>query len=264
MERGEYLAIDLKTAATIAKVAINTLRDEEARRKIIIILMAPLITVLLILSVLVYILSSPVSFILQFFMDDTTKAAVEEFKAANDAVVELQIGELEFNGDYPMPVTGEITSPYGYRIHPVTGEYKMHTGIDIRSEWHAPVKSIAYGRVVKIGIDDGYGQFVIIFHDAEEEPFYSVYAHLSKVYALQDQEVMQGSIIGLEGGDPDLDPLPGRSTGHHLHFEIRKSMSAYSHVDPVTYLFETTEEEDESSGDETVNFKIDESRGQME
>jgi murein DD-endopeptidase MepM/ murein hydrolase activator NlpD len=226
--------------------------------------MAPLITVLLILSVLVYILSSPLSFILQFFMDDTIKAAVEEFKAANDAVVELKIGTLEFNGDYPMPVSGEITSPYGYRIHPVTGEYKMHTGIDIRSEWRAPVKSIAYGRVVKVGIDDGYGQFVVIFHDAEEEPFYSVYAHLSKVYALQDQEVMQGSIIGLEGGDPELDPLPGRSTGHHLHFEIRKSMSAYSHVDPVTYLFETTEEEDASSGDEAVNFKIDESRGQME
>jgi murein DD-endopeptidase MepM/ murein hydrolase activator NlpD len=146
----------------------------------------------------------------------------------------------------------------------VTGEYKMHTGIDIRSEWRAPVKSIAYGRVVKVGIDDGYGQFVIIFHDTEEEPFYSVYAHLSKVYALQDQEVMQGSIIGLEGGDPDLDPLPGRSTGHHLHFEIRKNMSVFSHVDPVPYLLETSEEEDESSENEADNIEIDESRGQIE
>ena len=70
-------------------------------------------------------------------------------------------------------------------------------------------------------------------------------------------EVMQGS-IGLEGGSSLIhyQSIHGSS----LHFEIRKSMSAYSHVDPVTYLFETTEEEDESSGDETVNFKIDESR----
>ncbi|MDK2984760.1 MAG: hypothetical protein PWQ96_402 [Clostridia bacterium] len=113
------MSINPKTAATIAKVALNTIKDEESRRKLIIILMAPLITVLLILSVLVYIISSPLSFILEFFMDDTTKAAVEEFQAANDRVVELQIGTLEFNGDFPMPMLGKITSPYGYRIHPV-------------------------------------------------------------------------------------------------------------------------------------------------
>jgi murein DD-endopeptidase MepM/ murein hydrolase activator NlpD len=116
---GDSLSINPKTAATIAKVALNTIKDEESRRKLIIILMAPLITVLLILSVLVYIISSPLSFILEFFMDDTTKAAVEEFQAANDRVVELQIGTLEFNGDFPMPMLGKITSPYGYRIHPV-------------------------------------------------------------------------------------------------------------------------------------------------
>ncbi len=233
------MIIHLKIVSMVTQGTIDLIKDEESRKRIMIITMAPLITVLLILTFFVYILSSPVSFIMEFFMDDATRAAVKEFKAANDAIVELQIGTLVFNGDYPMPVTGEMTSPYGYRIHPVTGEYKMHTGIDIRPEWHTQVKSIAYGRVVKIGIDNGYGQYVIIFHDTEEDPFYSVYAHLSKVYAIQDQEVNQGSIIGLEGGDPELDPMPGLSTGHHLHFEIRKKLSKQSHVDPMGYLIDT-------------------------
>ncbi len=105
--------------------------------------------------------------------------------------------------------------------------------------------SIAYGQVVETGISEGYGQYIIILHYAEEVPFYSVYVHLSKVYALQDQEVFQGSIIGLEGGDQDLDPFPGMSTGHQLHFETRTAKSAYTHVDPFPYLYEITVEETE-------------------
>ncbi len=98
-----------------------------------IILMVPLIAVLLFLSILVYLLSSPLSFILEFLMDDATKAAVEEFKNANDSLVELQLGQPIFMGDYQLPVEGEITSEYGYRTHPVTGEYTFRTGIDIGS-----------------------------------------------------------------------------------------------------------------------------------
>lgn len=246
------MAVDPKTVYTIAKTAISVVTDEENRRKLVIIIFIPLIVVLLILCILVYILTSPLSFIENFFLSNEENIAMREFKTAYEDTVGLNMSELEliFHGDYPMPARGEITSPYGYRTHPITGEY-MHTGIDIGTAWHSEIISIADGQVVKIGVDRGYGQYIIIKHDTEEESFYSVYAHLSKIFILPDAEVKQGEVIALEGGEPEKDPLPGMSTGHHLHFEIRKSLSARSHTDPAKYLFTASDKNDEKSLDET-------------
>lgn len=233
------MAVDPSTAKLIAQIAIRAATDEETRKKIIMIALVPLIVVLLILTLFVYILTSPLSFLASFLTNGNEIALIESFKTNHDSKVKLQTAITVLNGKYPMPAEGEIASPYGMRLHPVIKEYRMHTGIDIGTTWHCAVSSIAKGQVAKVGIDKGYGNYVIIRHDLTEETFYSVYAHLSRVYVLPDQEVEQGSIIGLEGGEPGKDPNPGYSTGHHLHFEIRTSMDPSSHVDPVPYLYDT-------------------------
>jgi murein DD-endopeptidase MepM/ murein hydrolase activator NlpD len=165
----------------------------------------------------------------------------------------LQKGNLVFNGKYPMPAAGDIVSPYGMRIHPVSGEYKMHTGIDINTDWHCPVISVADGQVVKIGISDGYGYYIIIKHELDEETFFSLYAHLSTIYVLPDHEIEQGDIIGLEGGEPGKDIFPGVSTGHHLHFEIRTGIEPSTHVDPIAYFY--TPEREEETGNAFILIK---------
>ncbi|SKC79880.1 M23 family metallopeptidase [Maledivibacter halophilus] len=249
------MAIGLKTAYAIAKSAISIAADEEKRKKLFLVLLIPLIVVLLILSILVYILTSPLSFITDFFLSNEENTAMKEFKAAYEDTIKLNMGQLIFNGEYPMPAKGKITSPYGYRTHPVTGKYKMHTGIDIGTAWHTEIIAIANGQIAKVGIDKGYGQYIIIKHDTEKETFYSVYAHLSKIFILPDAKVKQGEVIALEGGDPEKDPLPGISTGHHLHFEIRKSLSSRSHTNPVEYLFDTSNKEDEE-GSKEIQDKV--------
>lgn len=247
------MAVDPKTVDTIAKTVISVVTDEEKRKKLIVIILMPLIVVLLILSILVYILTSPLSFITGFFISTEENKAMKEFKAVYENTVQLGRGHLIFNGDYPMPAKGEITSSYGYRTHPITGKYKMHTGIDIGTAWHTEIIAIADGQIVKVGVDRGYGQYIIIRHDTEKEIFYSVYAHLSKIFILPDAEVKQGEVIALEGGDSEKDPLPGMSTGHHLHFEIRKKLRANSHVNPMNYLFKDKKENNKE--DDTANEK---------
>ncbi|SHH10687.1 M23 family metallopeptidase [Desulfosporosinus lacus] len=225
--------------------------DEDGRRNLLILFSVPIALVLLILMIFAYILASPLSFIAGFFTNPNEMAALQAFRAEHGDKVRLQTGGIILNGKYPMPVVGIITSPYGQRVHPVTGKSSFHTGIDIAPEWHSEIKSVADGQVVKVGIDKNYGNYILIKHDDPDETFYSFYAHLSKIFALPDQEIFTGDIIGLEGGDPELDPNPGTSTGHHLHFEIRTSRLSWSHTDPVPYLYTpkgSKEEENSSEG----------------
>ncbi len=231
------MPIDPVSTKIIAQLAIKTITDEESRNKIIIAVIIPIIIVLLILSMFVYILSSPLSFITNFFTGENEKFAVEQFKNKYQSTVQLQIGAVSFNGKYPMPAEGEVAPTYGMRLHPIAKVYKMHAGIDLNTSWHCPIMTISDGKVIKVGIGSGYGNYIIIKHELPDETFYSLYAHLSKVYVLPNQEVKQGNIIAAEGGEPNVDLNPGMSTGHHLHFEIRRTESADSHVNPALYLF---------------------------
>lgn len=144
---------------------------------------------------------------------------------------------IDFFGKYPLPCdTAKISSDYGMRIHPVTGETKKHTGVDFTPEWHSKVYSIEDGVVYDTSINQAFGQTITIEHTTEDETFYSFYAHLSEVRVKKGDEVEQGEAIGLEGGDPDEDDNAGLSTGHHLHFEIRLEPQYGSDVNPKLYL----------------------------
>lgn len=167
---------------------------------------------------------------------------------------------MEYQGGrFPVPLKGDVTSEYGMRFHPVTGFYTKHKGIDISGKHRDNVMAIYDGVVTMAEIQRGFGNCVEIKHEIvtyktvidEEgnekrirnvETFYSFYGHLSRIDVVEGMHVLQGNVIGLEGGDPKKDPNPGTSTGHHLHFEIRLK-SGGSQVNPREYILGSLEEE---------------------
>lgn len=135
------------------------------------------------------------------------------------------------------PLNGQITSAYGYRNDPISGNYSKHTGIDISGIHHDNIKNIANGIVTFSGTQNGFGNCIEIKHNIDGKDIYSFYAHLSKILVNTNDYVTAGQIIGTEGGDPRTDPNPGYSTGHHLHFEIRTNSGYGNDIDPTKYLY---------------------------
>jgi len=131
--------------------------------------------------------------------------------------------EYEDTNKIVWPVKGKITSYFGPRIDPFKGVYSYHTGIDIKNESGSPVKAVKDGIVVFTGYDKIYGNNVIIKHS---DGYTSRYAHLSGFKTAKGKRATQNSTIGTLGST-------GRSTGPHLHFEIRKYGKL---IDPLKLL----------------------------
>lgn len=112
-----------------------------------------------------------------------------------------------------MPVNnGFITSKFGGRPDPFTGESDSHKGLDIAANAGENIFSACEGIVSEVGYDEnGYGKYIIITHS---EGFKTLYAHCSKIIAKEGKSVKSGDIIAKVGST-------GRSTGSHLHFEMR-------------------------------------------
>ena len=140
-----------------------------------------------------------------------------------------------------------ISSGYGDRKSPIAGKpyLSWHEGIDFPVAFDSPVMAAAPGRVAKTGVSADYGHYVLIWHkltryDVDDEvvgteSFYSLYAHLYKVYVFDGQEVGEGQQIGTSGGDPARH-FAGSTTAPHLHFELRRTLEYGSHFDPYDYL----------------------------
>jgi len=112
-----------------------------------------------------------------------------------------------------IPVNGGIKSGYGWRLDPVTkSSRQFHTGIDFACSYGTPVKAAQDGKVVFSGDKGGYGKTIILRHPSG---YTTIYAHLSKASVNYGEYVKQGEIIGYSGNS-------GRTTGPHLHFEIRR------------------------------------------
>jgi len=108
--------------------------------------------------------------------------------------------------------TYRITSSYGLRENPVTGNIRVHQGIDLAAPLGTEVFSVAEGTVIEIGDDPVYGIYIIISH---RDRWTSLYGHLQRVETVLRQEVKSGTLIGRVGST-------GQSTGPHLHFELRQ------------------------------------------
>ena len=110
-----------------------------------------------------------------------------------------------------LPVRGYVVSGYGRRIDPFTGAPDFHAGVDIYAPYGAPVVAAASGRVIHAGRRLGYGKLVIIDHGFG---IFTYYGHLSRILVRKGTHVKRWQIIGLVGSS-------GRSTGPHVHYEIR-------------------------------------------
>lgn len=115
---------------------------------------------------------------------------------------------------YPVK-SAKMTSMYGQRIDPINFRPKFHTGIDLACPIGSQISASREGKVVFTGYKGGYGKLIIIEHS---NGFSTYYGHLSKINVVPGQYVKNGQFIGLSGNT-------GRTTGPHLHFEIRKKSS---------------------------------------
>ena len=115
------------------------------------------------------------------------------------------------SGKLAWPATGPLISGFGYRIHPILGINRFHSGIDIAAPYGTAVKAAAGGEVIQAGYFGGYGYSIMLYHGGG---YATWYAHLSSINVSMGQMVERGSVIGLVGST-------GWSTGPHLHFEIR-------------------------------------------
>jgi murein DD-endopeptidase MepM/ murein hydrolase activator NlpD len=122
------------------------------------------------------------------------------------------------------PTTGRLTSTYGYRFHPFTGLRLLHAGLDIANEVWTPIYAAADGMVIENTSLTHYGNMVKISHN--NGLYITLYAHMQKSAVTEGQAVKRGDIVGYMGST-------GRSTGPHLHYEVRKDGQT---VNPMEYI----------------------------
>lgn len=126
-------------------------------------------------------------------------------------------------GTMAWPIEGPITSPYGWRTHPIFGTARYHSGVDIGADFGDPIRAADGGVVIYADWMGGYGKAVIIDHGGG---ITTLYGHNSELVVGEGQRVRKGQLIARAGAT-------GYATGPHCHFEVRQNGSP---VDPMGYL----------------------------
>jgi murein DD-endopeptidase MepM/ murein hydrolase activator NlpD len=121
------------------------------------------------------------------------------------------------------PVVGQITGHFGERLDPFSGEGAFHSGLDIASRYGDEIRATADGDITQAGLSAGYGRLIVIDHGFGVSTWYG---HLSGFNVQVGMHVKRGDVIGYEGDS-------GRSTGPHLHYEVRINNTP---VNPWRYL----------------------------
>ena len=148
----------------------------------------------------------------------TSTASNDVVSYGEKATPEAKTGEFY----WPVPGHHRITSPFGYRMHPILKYRKFHTGVDIGAPNGTPVVSAGSGTVIASRFMSGYGNCIMIDHGGKV----TVYGHLSSRAVSPGQSVSAGETIGYVGST-------GMSTGAHLHFEVRVNGAVQN---PLNYL----------------------------
>ncbi|MGX7953462.1 M23 family metallopeptidase [Tsuneonella sp. HG249] len=120
-----------------------------------------------------------------------------------------------------LPLSGRLTSRFGMRGHPVLGGYRQHSGVDLAAPTGSPVLATADGVVTFADWRGGYGLLVSVEHGGGLQ---TRFGHLSRIMVRPGERISKGQLVGLVGST-------GRSTGSHLHYEVRRNGSA---VDPLS------------------------------
>ena len=124
--------------------------------------------------------------------------------------------DLHYEGgimSWPLPGYSGISSSFGYRIHPITGVWRMHTGLDIPAPAGTSIRAAEDGVVQTSTYNSSYGNYLLVYHGGTT---YTLYAHCSALYKSVGDTVNKGEIIAAVG-------TTGSSTGNHLHFEVRQN-----------------------------------------
>jgi murein DD-endopeptidase MepM/ murein hydrolase activator NlpD len=160
-------------------------------------------------------------------------ALEKEYDSLNDLaksieadIVKKQVNNNPYSGgtmSWPVPGYSRVSSPFGYRIHPILKRKKFHSGIDIPAPTGSNVIAGAEGTVIHSGSLGGYGKVIMIDHGGG---IVTLYAHNSRLIASNGQSVDKGDVIAKIGST-------GMSTGPHSHFEVRKN-GAY--VNPIPWV----------------------------
>ena len=161
---------------------------------------------------------------------EVSQRAYDELIAASQEVERL-IQASRYRYQFPgggsgamiWPLIGEITSEYGWRTHPIYGDARYHSGMDIGGDYGDPILAAAAGIVTYSGWISGYGYAVIIDHGGGIS---TLYGHNEALAVAEGQTVSQGQVIAYCGST-------GNSTGPHCHFEVREGGEP---VDPMGYL----------------------------
>ena len=149
------------------------------------------------------------------------KAAAEKAAAEQAAKAASASGFL-----WPIASSHRVTSPFGWRTHPITGRQHLHGGIDIAAPNGTPIMASKAGVVVISQYGSSYGNYVVISHPDGTR---TLYAHMSQRNVSAGDTVRQGQTVGLVGST-------GSSTGNHLHFETWTGSSSSSRVNPMQFF----------------------------
>lgn len=157
-------------------------------------------------------------------LDSTTmfETKVKELDEALNTLDQLKVEARRLPLSNPAPGHA-VTSPFGVRTDPLLGSAALHSGMDFRAPLGMPAKVTAAGVVVRAGWAGGYGRMIEIDHG---QGFSTRYGHLSKISVVVGQKLKAGDVIGQTGSS-------GRSTGPHLHYEVRHNGEA---LDPLRFI----------------------------
>ena len=129
-------------------------------------------------------------------------------KTAKDKDIQVASGFIK-------PIQGRITSPFGWRTHPIFNSKSFHSGVDIGGPNLGAIRASNSGKVIYSGWYGGYGKVVIVEHGiVNGKPITTLYAHMNSTAVSNGQRVSKGQVLGYEG-------TTGYSTGPHCHFEVR-------------------------------------------
>lgn len=173
-----------------------------------------------------------------------------KFEEVNKEILSLALQGIDtqyIGGELAWPIPGytRITSKYGMRTHPITGVYKLHTGVDVSAPMGANFVAANDGIVTKAGYNGAYGNMVIIDHGGGVS---TLYAHGSELMVKVGDTVKRGETVVLKVGST------GYSTGPHAHFEVRLNGEV---TDPIPYITNgmvpTTQTQNQNTTNETSN-----------
>lgn len=131
----------------------------------------------------------------------------------NQRLIRTRLGNENARLIFPLAIPASITSLFGWRIHPITGSQRLHTGTDLGAPMGTPVLAALAGRVLMADLFGGYGNAIALEHGQGSQQ--TLYAHLSQIFVKPGELIQQGTVIGAVGST-------GNSTGPHLHFEYRQ------------------------------------------